>query len=417
MNNKSTQERKSNRSRTARKWFGRIVMVIVAIGVVGAIIYAILPQPEVVDVGVVERDEMTVTVDEDGQTRIRHPYLVTASLSGRMPRILLDEGDTVTAGQRITTIHASLSPLVDERTQAERDARVAVAESSHRQARAARSRAEAELAYARAELQKFQELARDESIEGARVDRAELEVQTAQERLNAARYGVRIAAHEIEAAQAVASIGDTDSPSEEEDATSVAIVSPIAGVVLNVLREHQGPVQSGEALLEVGDPDSLELVVDVLTTDAVQITVGDSARVVRWGEDVALEAHVTHIEPRAFSQTSALGVEEQRVNVILELDSPLEQWRALRDGYRVEAEIVTWRAEDVVRVPTGSIFRRDGSWAVYVIRDGVAKLQPIELGRRNGFHAEVLSGLEEGDQVILHPSEDIAENVKVEPRE
>jgi HlyD family secretion protein len=416
MNKQSKQEKKSNRSRAARKWFGRIVMALVAIAVVGAIVYAVLPQPEIVDVGVVERGNMSVTIDEDGQTRIQNPYLVTASLSGRMPRIMLEEGDTVTAGQTITTIHASLAPLVDERTQAERDARLAVAQSSYRQARAARSRAEAELEYARNELQKLRQLASENSVEEARVDRAELEVRTAEEQLNAARYGVRIASHEIEAARAAASIGDTDTSTGDDDA-SVSVVSPIDGVVLDVIREHRGPVQAGEALVEIGNPDALELVVDVLTTDAVQIDIGDPAQVVRWGQDVSLEAHVTDIEPRAFSQTSALGVEEQRVNVLLELDSPPEQWESLKDGYRVEAEIETWRGEDVLQVPTGSIFRRDESWAVYVVRDGVAKLQTIELGRRNGFHAQVLDGLEEGDEVILHPGEDIAEDVKVEVRE
>ncbi|MBC7173739.1 MAG: HlyD family efflux transporter periplasmic adaptor subunit, partial [Polyangiaceae bacterium] len=244
-------------------------------------------------------------------------------------------------------------------------------------------------------------------------DRARFERRAAEQELESARFAARVATHEVRMAQAA--LG-TMSGAGRGALEQLAITSPVTGRVLRVLEQSEGVVQAGKPILEVGDTRGLEAVVDVLTTDAISIEPGDPARIIHWGGAGALAARVRLKEPSAFTRTSALGVEEQRVNVVLDLVDPYERWSSLGDGYRVEADIVVDRAEDVVRVPPGAIFRHRDGWAVFRVRDGVARLVAVEIGRRADTAVEIREGLEEGDVVVMHPSDRVADGVDVEGR-
>ena len=243
------------------------------------------------------------------------------------------------------------------------------------------------------------------------LDRAELEHRSRREEVTSAEFGVRVAAHQLEMARAALGRFDDGANAGEQ----MEVTSPIEGQVLRLLHESAGVVQAGTPLVELGDPSHLEIAVDVLTSDAVQITPGQRVIVERWGGD-SLEGHVRLIEPSAFTRTSALGVEEQRINVVIDLDSPRDEWRRLGDGYRVETQIVIWEADDALKVPANAVFRHEGGWAVYAIVDGVARLTSVETGRRNGLEVEVIGGLEEGARLVAHPSDQVSDGVPVEGR-
>jgi HlyD family secretion protein len=236
-------------------------------------------------------------------------------------------------------------------------------------------------------------------------------VKAAQEELNASVFAARAADAEIERAQARLAPA-----TRGNQGGVVTVTSPVDGVVLKRVRESESVVPAGDPLLEVGDPTRLEIVVDLLSVDAVRVEPGARVLIEQWGGDHALEARVRRIEPSGFTKISALGVEEQRVNVILEFVDAAGAWKALGDGYRVEARIVTWETNDVVKVPTGALVRSGEKWAVYVIKEGKAEQVPITIGHQNGREAEVTGGIEANTTIILHPGDTIASGVRVQPR-
>lgn len=387
--------------------------VAVALVVIAGLVWAFLPRPLEVDVARVERGPFRVTVDEEGKTRVRERYLVSAPLEGRLRRIPLEAGAAVRAGETpLATIDPLDPALLDARSRAEAEARVRAAEAAEAQAGPNLDRARADHALAAQELERAKRLFENEVVSRQELDEAERKERTTAADLEAARFATEIAAFELEVARAALV---RTRPGSLEDGT-LGILSPVDGRVLRVFEESETVVRPGEKLMELGDPTDLEVEIDVLSSDAVRIPAGAEVVLEHWGGELPLGGRVRLVEPGGFTKVSALGVEEQRVNVIVDLTDPPEVRRSLGDGYRVDARIVVWEDPDVLRVPSGALFRREEQWAAFAIEGRRARLRTLRIGQQNGLEAQVLDGLREGQRVVLHPSDRIDDGVLVTPR-
>lgn len=384
------------------------------------LVLAMLFKPTAVpsDFATVSRGALEVTLDEEGETRVRDRYSVSAPLAGRVLRIELEPGDPVVAGETVLATFQPTAPgLLDARTQAEAEAQVRSSEAALGQAKAELDRIKAELRFSESELGRAQRLAEEEIVSQEQLEAAELDNETRREAVAAAEFALRTARFELERAQARLLYGQPGSTSIESAATApIEITSPVDGVVLRRLRESESVVPVGEPLIEVADPARLEIVSDYLSTDAVKIDAGDPVRIEQWGGDRVLFGTVRRVEPSGFTKFSALGVEEQRVNVVIDFEDPQEAWNALGDGFRVEVRVVVYHNDDALLVPTSALFRHGDGWAAYTVEGGMAKLSPVELGRRNGLEAEVAEGLSEGTTVLVHPGDSVVDGVRVEER-
>ena len=372
------------------------------------------PLPATVEVTTAQRRALVVRVEELGKTRVRDRYLVSAPLAGNLVRIKLKAGDPIESGHLLAKILPATSPMLDARTRAEARARAAATGAARRAAEAMAKQAELAARHAADDLVRVRSLTGSGAMPPKALEDAEMEAKVRAEALRSARFGALTAAHEQEMAQSA--LTRRAGAAGARDADEFALTSPIAGAVLRVLQPSAGIVPPGAPLLEIGDPAGLEVQVDLLTPDAVRLPAGARATIERWGGPT-LDAHLRVVEPSAFTRLSALGVEEQRVSALLDLDTPREVWAALGDGYRVEARIVEAERENALSVPLGAAFRHDGGWAVYALRDGRAAVTPVELGVRTDAFAEVTSGLEDGATVVVHPSEKVRDGARVEPRE
>ncbi len=422
----------------------------IAAAVVVLFAIALYPRAEPVDVVRIGRGGLQVSLEEEGKTRVRHRYVVSAPVAGRVLRIELEPGDRVVAGETVRAVFAPAEPsLLDARTRRESEARVRAARAAVERARSEEERVRSQLALAEKELARSRELLEAGAVPQERLDQSETQVRSLGESAQAAEAGVEVAGHELEQAQAA-----LDVRTDEEGgggSSKVVLHSPVDGEVLQRLRESSAVVGAGEPLLEVADPDELEIVADYLSTDAVRIRPGDPARIERWGGERALVARVRRVEPYGFTKVSALGVEEQRVNVILDFADPHEAWSALGDGYRVETRVIVWQSADVLKVPVSALFRPPGAegetgraadggqgreaegasgggtsrgegresgategWAVFLVREGRAVETPVRIGHRSELEAEVLDGLDAGEQVIVHPGAGLEDGVRVE---
>ena len=424
-----------------RKWLKHRAALAVA-AIVGVLVFvALRPTPIEVELASVSRGALRVTVDEEGMTRIRDKFMVTAPIAGVISRIELEPGERVRRDDVFATIHPGQPPLLDARTRAERSAQVEVARAAVTAARADEQRAAAVLANAQAELRRVRPLNKAGAISDSELDTYDTRTRSAEEAHRAARAAVARAASELEAARAALADngsalgsrtggtgrGGTDGTDgtdgrnaaierAERSARAVPLRIPVDGVVLRRLRESEAVVPAGEGLLEVGDPGGLEVVADFLSTDAVRIPAGAAVIVDQWGGERTLDGRVRRVEPSGFTKISALGVEEQRVNVIVDFTDPVEAWQALGDGFRVEVRAVLWDAANILKVPVGSLFRQGEAWAVYVARDGRVEQRTVTIGHRNDREAEVTAGLREGEQVVMHPSDALTADSRITPR-
>ncbi len=384
--------------------------------VAGGLVWSFWPQPVLVEVTEVTRGPLRVTVDEDGRTRVRERYVVAAPLAGRVQRIELDPGDRVTAGE---TVLATLAPqvpeLLDPRVLAQAEARVHAAEAALARAEPVVERARAELAFADSVVARQRALAQRNAVAIEQLEEAEMLQRARSQDERAALFARDIARFELDMARAALLHAHPADPIT--DSPHFAIKSPVSGQVLRILQRSANVVGPGTELIEVGDAGDLEVEVDVLSSDGVAIRPGAKAFLEQWGGDRPLDAVVRLVEPSAFTKISALGVEEQRVNVILDLLAPPVQRQSLGDGFRVEARIVLWEERDVLQTPTGSLFRHGDDWAVFVVADGIARLRTVRIGRRNSLAAQVLSGLQPGELVMLHPSDQVRDGVAVQQRD
>jgi len=400
------------------KLLRRLLLGLLGLAVAGGIVYAFLPQPVPVDVQVIVRGPLRVTVNEDGKTRIRERYIVSTPLAGQLRRVELDPGDDVKAGETVlATILPDTPRLLDPRERAQAEARVSAAE-------AAVSRAETNIAAAKVAEEiaesKFERLRRLQERNAAseqQFEDAQMEMRARQEENKAADFSLQIAKFELAQAQAALQRFEpagTDQPAG--DAWHFEIRSPISGRVLRVLQESAAVLPAGTQLLELGDPANLELEVDVLSTDAVKIEPGDKIVLEHWGGSEPLTGVVRLVEPSAFTKISALGVEEQRVYVIGDLTVSDAQRARLGDAFRFEARIVVWEEDDVLQCPTSALFRLENNWAVFVINGNQAQLRTVQLGERNADAAQILEGLSEGERVITYPSDRVQEGVTIAVR-
>jgi HlyD family secretion protein len=410
------------------RWLSKHKKSVAATLVVAAIVaLAMWPTPLQVDVAPVTRGPMQVTIDEDGETRVRDRFVVSAPVSGRLQRITLEAGDEVARGKTVVARLAPAdAPLLDTRTRAELAAAVDAARAAVGQAQAERARAAEALERARTTVARQEVLTQAGAVSRDDLDAAQTALRTAEEAVKAADFAVTRTRYELELAQA-----RLQAPPARGGLVDVR--APVDGVVLRRLRESETLVPAGEPILEIGDPSRIEIVADLLSTDAVQVPQGAPVIIEQWGGGHPLHGRVRRVEPSGFMKVSALGVEEQRVNVIIDLTDPPARPStdgsegapaapstpgagALGDGYRVEVRVVIWQEDDVVKVPVGALFRRGEGWAVFVVSEGIARLQDVSLGRRNETEGQILDGLGEGQTVVMHPPDTLVDGAGVEVR-
>lgn len=357
------------------------------------------PSPVGVETARVSRGPLRVTIDEEGVTRVRHRYQVATPVTGRLTRLTLSEGDSVRSGGVVARIDATaLDPRGRELAAADLRAAEDAASAARAQVAQARTRAE----QAERDVARIHQLAPGGAVAASDVELAESTARARAAELDAAVYRAQQLGHDVERARAALQ--------EPGAARSMPLRSPTSGRVLRILERDERVVPAGTAILEIGDPCDLEVVIDVLSTEAVKVRSGAPILIDAWGGDSSLAARVRLVEPSAFTETSALGIDEQRVNVIADLSSPPP---TLGDRYRVEARIVVWEAADVLRVPTGALFRSGSDWCVFVVERGRARRRRVAIDHRGANDAEVRAGLSRGDLVVLHPSDRIEEGTRV----
>ena len=400
------------------------VITVIALALAAAIYLGMRPQPLEVETSAVRVAPMETTVEEEGKTRLRDRFVVSVPLAGILRRHDWKVGDTLTAGRPVAFLTPLRAEVLDTRRLSENEARLQAAsaarEGSDARLRSAQEQlkaAEADAEYWKQQLGREEKLLAGGDIPAARLDRTRAEVKRAEAARLAAEQAVALARTEIsraradvEAARAAASNPGLAAAS---NAPVIPVHSPVAGRVVRVVRQSEGPVAAGEAILELGNTRALEVEVELLSADAVKMMPGTRVRLARWGGEGTLEARVRLVEPTGFTKLSALGVEEQRVRVIADLVSPADQWQRLGEGYRVEAAFVLWSGERVLQVPASALFRAGEKWAVFVVAGGFAHQRLVEVGHRNGLTAEVLSGLKEGEEVIPHPDDKVKDGLAV----
>jgi HlyD family secretion protein len=386
----------------------------ISVLVIGLLAWGFWPRPVLVELVEAERASMTVTIEEEGRTRIIDRFIISAPVDGVACRVQLEVGDTVQAGQTLLSISPLQSRVLDPRSRAEAEARVAAAESALEQARQQAYAAEASANFQRSEIKRLKPLAEQGVISSGAFDKAQMDLLTAEATLRSASHAVEVAKYEQQAAETALkySAGTVIGAPE----IRVPLKSPISGKILQMPHECEGPVTTGQELLVIGDPSLLEVVVDLLSADAVKVKPGMKVHFDRWGGDEPLQGQVRTIEPFGFTKISALGVEEQRVNVIADFVSPKEDWQRLGDGYRVEARFVIWEDEDVLQVPASSLFRLNEGWALFIAENRRARQRLVKTGQRTGLVAQILEGVKEGDKVVNHPSDAVSDGVRITQR-
>ncbi|MBI5497069.1 MAG: HlyD family efflux transporter periplasmic adaptor subunit [Deltaproteobacteria bacterium] len=387
----------------------RILVGLAAATLAAIAFQALRPRPLRVETATVRRGVLRVLVEDDGVTRVHDRWVVTAPLTGTLARVGLHPGDTVRQGQALVAVEPVQPPMLDARMRTEAAGRLAAAQSARDAAMANVERARLAADLAQREGRRMRLLADRQLAPPADTERAEYEASARAMDLRGAQFAADVAAHDVEMARATLQ----RARSAPRAAERLTLPSPMAGQVLRVLHPGGGVVAAGTPLLEIGVPGTLEVVVDVLSSDAVRIRAGQPATLTRWGGEGPLRAHVRVVEPAAFTRVSALGVEEQRVNVILALDEPDTRTAALGDGFRVDAQIVTAEIPAALQAPSGAAFRRGDGWAAFRIVDGRAQLTEVDLGARSGTDVEVRRGLADGDLVIVHAGDRVRAGVLV----
>ncbi|QKT02411.1 HlyD family efflux transporter periplasmic adaptor subunit [Ectothiorhodospiraceae bacterium 2226] len=394
-------------------WRRRIGLALLVLLIVGLLVWGFRPAPLLVDTEAVRLGHLALSVEDEGHTRVVDRYEISAPIAGQNRRVTLEVGDPVREGAVVVTLDALPAPALDARAAHQARARVSAAESTLATAREEAAAAQANARLAQEEVERVRRLAQRDLTSRSAVDQAEAAAERSAALLRSAEARVRTATFELEVARAALAYAGGQDP----DASGVfELRAPVAGQVLQRHVESSRVVQAGEPLLEIGDPRSLEVAVDVLSLEAVRIEPGMRVLLERWGRPEPLEGRVHRVEPVAYTKISALGVEEQRVWVIARFTDPPERWARLGDGYRVNARFILWEADDVLQLPTSALFRHDGGWAVFVVEDEIARLRRVEPGQRAGLHTQIMDGVVEGERVIVHPSRDLAHGARVRVR-
>jgi len=400
----AVRERKRLWARRGRQ----AAFIVLGLAAVAGGALAFRPRPVPADAAVVRRGALALVIDETGVTRVKDRFVVSAPVTGSLSRVSLEPGDAVREGDALAELAPLSSPLLDQRTRAEAEARLDAASSALGQARAQVARATTAQEQAAQELARTQKLAASGALPQQALEQAEFVSRLRGDELSSARFAEKIAREELRIARATLGKGDRGGTERH-----IVVLAPSSGVVLRVHQKSAGVVQMGAPLIEVGDRRALELVLDLLTTDAVSVVSGTPVIISGWGGE-ALNGRVSRVEPAGFTRPSALGVDEQRVNVIVTLTDAPERWEGLGDGFRVEARLTLWQNDRVLQVPSGAVFRHGNGWATYRITRGIAQLVSVTLGHRGESAVEIASGLHQGDWVIVHPGDRVKDGARLQ---
>lgn len=392
----------------------RIAVITLGALVVFAILYGFLPKPVPVDVAKTSRGPLRVTVEEEGRTRVKDRFVVSAPVSGYLRRIELEVGDAVSKGRKVAALEPLRSTVLDPRSRAEAEAAVSAARATLAAAHEKAQAAAADAGYARERAGRLQRLSDQGMIAKDERDQADAEAKKAEALRLSADAAVVAAQADLDRAESVLQYSAAAGSGDAKE--TVAVRSPVSGKVIKIHRESEGVVNAGDPLVDVGNPRNLEVKAEVLSADAVKIKKGTPVLFERWGGDVTLQGRVRIVEPAGFTKISSLGVEEQRVLVIVDFTSPARVWERLGDGYRLDASFIIWEGTDVLQVPESALFRKGDAWALFLVQNKRANLREVRVGRRNGLSAEILSGIAEGAVVITHPDDAIRDGSRVRVR-
>lgn len=392
----------------------RVFVIAVGAAVVLLIGYGFLPDAVIVDAAPVSKGMLRISVEEEGRTRVKDRFVVSAPVPGFLRRITIEAGDAVRKGAGVAALEPLRSAVLDPRSRAEAAASVEAARAALSAAEERARAATADAEYARDREARMKKLAEGGFIAKDSYEQAVADAKRTEALRLSADAAVVAAKADLDRARSVLRVSAAGDRSDTRE--TVVVRSPVSGSVLRLHHESEGVVNAGEPLLEIGDPRSLEVRIEVLSADAVRIRPGMTVLFERWGGDATLQGTVRVVEPAGFTKISSLGVEEQRVLVIVDFTSPAEVWERLGDGYRLDATFVIWEGSDLTQVPASALFRTAEGWAVFVIQNGRARLREVRIGKRNGLQAEVLAGLAEGEVVVTHPDDSIRDGVKVRIR-
>jgi HlyD family secretion protein len=391
----------------------RILFALGGVAVVALVVLALMPAAVPVSASEVQRGYFVEYVEDEGRTRLRDVYVVTAPIGGYLRRVMLEPGDDVLAGDPMFELEPMPAPALDARTREQARDAVAAAQARLDAAAAEIDARATERQLAETEFDRAEMLFERNVIAAEELDRRRATRDSARTAERAARHRLDVARFELEAARTTLAIADGERAAMDQP--TLPVHAPITGTVTRRHRWAEGPIGAGEPVLELGDLAQLEIQVDLLSMDAVRVQSGMRVLLERWGGDDELEGRVRRVEPSGFQRVSALGVEEQRVPVLVELTTDRDLWQNLGDGFRVEARFLLWEGHDVIQIPTSALFRHEGRWAVFVIDNGRAVLRQISVGRRSGLWTQATSGLEPGEVLITHPSDRVSDGTRVAP--
>lgn len=392
----------------------RLLPWLVLGALLAGIVAGLWPKPLAVETVQASEGPLTVSILEEGKTRIRHRYTISPPVAGWLNRISLRAGDRIEAAKTVlATIQAQPASILDPRARSEAEARLKAAQAAQQRTNAELERTQSDLELSKKEKVRADELRKSGAISAREWDAAESQVSVLTRALHGAEFAVRVA--EFEVAQAQATLAQSQVPEGASSSEPLRIVAPVTGYVLQVFEESARVVTAGMPILEVGDPTDLEAEIELLSSDAVGVEPGAEVAIEQWGGDSPLRGRVSVVEPGGYTKVSALGVEEQRVKVRVEFVDPPPGAR-LGDRFRVEARIVTWSSPKVLQVPTGALFRRGNQWMTFTLEAGRARLREVEIAHNNGRAAEVRAGLRPGETVLLHPPDAVTEGAAVRAR-
>lgn len=380
---------------------------------VAGLAFAFWPRPVEVDLVEAGRGQLTVTVSEEGQTRIREVFVVSAPVRGQVLRLEVEAGDVVVAGETVIAEIEPIDPeILDIRSEEEARAVAAAARAALALARSEHTQAEAELDFATAELARRRELAARQTVSQRLVEEAERAFRTREAALETAKAAVEM--REFQVASAEARLLRPDELAERaEGCPCIPIRAPADGRVLRVLQESEGVVSAGQTLVEIGDPTDLEIVVDFRSEEALQINPGQAVLIDGWGGGRTLSGTVRRVEPFGFTKVSALGIEEQRVNVVVDINDPADIWEGLGHGFRIDARVILWQSDDALTVPLTALFRNGGGWQLFEVSEGVARATDVEIGQQTETEVQVLSGIEPGAEIVRYPDDRMEDGIRV----
>lgn len=390
-----------------------LLWVIITVVLILVLAYLFKPRAIIVDMAQVTKGALQEIISDEAKTRVHDVYTLSAPVTGHLRRITAEVGDPV---ERLTTVVAEIEPIdpdfLDPRSEAQAKADIKTAHSALSLAQAEVNQAQAELDFALAEFNRMRELRVSNSVSARELDNSERAYKTTRAALATAQAGLQMRVYELERSKALM-LSPSETQTQHGSCQCVSITAPVSGRILKVLNKSEGVVMAGTSLLEIGNPEDLEIVVELLSFDAVKVEPGQVVNIKNWGGSQPLTGRVNRIEPIGFMKISALGIEEQRVNVIVDIISEYSRWARLGHGYQVDVEIVLWDGSDLLSVPVTALFRDQGKWAIFVVRDNTAQKKIVRIGHKNAFNVEVVSGLNEGDWYVSHPNNQIADNVKV----